>query len=159
MTCTYCGHPIGEPFEYRGVMMTLYAHGDHLVPSSAGGADDPANRVVSCVVCNTFKGAQIFASIGTVQEACRAFWAAPEFDPTTVQRAIERQREGCRDGARHQSRAVLRAVPREVKVRGGLAAQARRTPQERTEGSRAANHLRWHVNRGTINPRCSLCHP
>lgn len=43
-TCRYCGKPAD--------------HCDHVLPRSRGGADDPANLVAACGLCNRKKGAQ-----------------------------------------------------------------------------------------------------
>lgn len=32
-----------------------------------------------------------------------------------------------------------------------------RTPQHQSAAARVSNHIRWHINRNTVNPKCSLC--
>jgi len=73
--------------------------------------------------------------------------------------------EGARKGARNGGLSQ----PREAKVKGGLkgglatwvAMRAKYSPEEVSAIKRRAgvksNHLRWHINRGVVNPKCTLC--
>ena len=50
--CVYCGRDMMVDFE-----TFMMVEEDHLIPRSAGGADDEDNIVTSCAVCNRLKGA------------------------------------------------------------------------------------------------------
>jgi len=68
-SCTYCGATAKQ----TGFALEL----DHFRPRSAGGTDDPKNRVWSCHPCNQAKANRVFETI----EDCRrwlheAFWAS-----------------------------------------------------------------------------------
>lgn len=55
--CGYCGRPMVDPrAAAKDRESPLRATIDHLTPLSAGGRDEPTNRVAACQACNVLKG-------------------------------------------------------------------------------------------------------
>ncbi len=48
-TCVYCGYAGTNLLMWRQLCI------DHVIPTSAGGLDDPRNKVVACTYCNNMK--------------------------------------------------------------------------------------------------------
>lgn len=71
--------------------------------------------------------------------------------------------EGCRKYVEDHKEEMSTRLSHEAHVLGGKAGsrenkqKAGRLGAER--GSAKARHVRWHVNRGQLNPACSLCNP
>lgn len=59
MICLWCDVPVEQvPRGFQGALRPDHATLDHLVPQSAGGANDPENLVMSCNECNVRRGAR-----------------------------------------------------------------------------------------------------
>lgn len=90
-SCQYCGEAL------TGEDATL----DHIIPTSAGGTDDPANLATACLICNSIKSGR------TLEEAAPQILAA-------VNGALPRHSHRCSAEVgreRHGNRGDSQAVP------------------------------------------------
>lgn len=69
--CAYCDYPFGTLLDGRGVTHVAW---DHLVPYSWLQANPGHNFVPSCRLCNSFKGALLFDSLGQARAHVTERW-------------------------------------------------------------------------------------
>ena len=147
--------------EERGIAAVLagvvYANGarplqtsqDHYLPSSRWPEDGRLHDVH--LYCQNVQGGKIrFTQLTPEQHSQRGRAGAAASPFTTEQRV--------RGG-----RAAVAARTSEQRSRlssgGGRALAASLTAEQRSQLSYTRNHIRWHINREVVNGRCDLCTP
>jgi hypothetical protein len=148
-------------------------------------ATDPEYGYNICRRGEGFTGPHGPAARAKVTEALKQRWAQPNFREhwseimkghPTSQETIDKikaarvlqdeapRAEGCRKYAAEHPKEMSARLSHEAHILGGRAGtreakqRAAKISIERNS-RRKAQHVRWHVNRGLINPECLLCKP